>query len=508
MHRQTIPLGGIMGIQPRSTDWSFSVPTSKMMTARCQLKRLCRVSTANAFVALFAIGQCMAQDPVSAPAQSCPEALKKPVIPAVFNWQQPSSFFADARSFWQPDTNAPGSPSSQVKKANSMKDRVRDRDRRYPVRDNRTAIEIVKHMNGVFGGLEKGAGFGFGVELTTADSIPGIEFRATMLTSNKLYRMFEGEAYIPKIGDDKTHADFWYGYLRRTQDNFFGIGAFAPVSAKTNFDFERRSASGGLYRDFTESLQAGIYVSYINSDAYGGQSSKSPSIDTVFSNSPSVVPITRWAPGLHSGSNVIAYGLFGEYDRRRYESGLTKGFYFYGRFGTVDGLNKSVGIFSDYGWFDGQFDARGYIPLFSKKTSLVVRVAADLKNPKGGSKIPFYDLSSLGGFSRVRGFHTYRYRGNNALIGNVELRQTVYSFKKENRGIDLIGFGDAGQVWGVNHSTTDPATLGNDKFASRNWKAGIGGGVQYRHTKLLVVRIDLATSQDGPRAYISISRGF
>lgn len=478
------------------------------MTARSKLERLCKAPTSTAFVALFAIGQCMAQNPVGAPAQSGSEALKKPEIVAAFNWQQPSSFFADTERLWPQDTNAPASPSTPAKKANSMTDRVRDRDRKFPERDNRTAIEIVKHVNGIFGGLEQGAGLGFGIELTTEDSIPGIEFRATMLTSTELYRRFEGDVYIPKVFDKKTHANFWYGYLRRTEDNFFGVGPFTPVSAKTNFDVEQRSVVGGLYRDFAKSFQAGIYVSYINSNAYGGQSSQSPSIDTVFSNNPSVVPITLWTPGLYSGSKVITYGLFGEYDGRNYECGLTRGFYFYGRFGSVDGLNEGNKVFSDYGWFDSQFDARGYIPLFSNKTSLAVRVAADLKAPKGGSQIPFYDLSYLGGFSHVRGFDTYRYRGNNVLIGNVELRQTVYSFKNENRGIDLIGFGDAGQVWGDSRSTTNPTILGNDNFASRNWRAGIGGGVQYRHTKGLVIRFDVATSQDGLRTYVSVSRGF
>jgi outer membrane protein assembly factor BamA len=478
------------------------------MTARSKLEWLCRTPTSMAFAALFAIGQCMAQNPVGAPAQSDPEAQKKTEFLAAFNRQQSSSIFADTESSWQPDTNAPGAPSPQTKKAGSMMDRVKDRGRKFPARDYRTAIEIVKHVNGIFGGLEQGAGPGFGIELTTADSVPGIEFSATMLTSNSLYRRFEGEAYIPKIGDEKTHAEMWYGYLRRTEDKFFGIGAFTPLSAKTNFDVERRSVSGGLYRDLNENLQAGIYVSYINSDAYGGQSSKSPSIDTVFSNSPSGVPTTRWLPGLHSGSKVIAYGLFGEYDRRNYENGLTRGFYLYGRFGSVDGLDMGHGIFSDYGWLDAQVDARGYIPLYSNKTSLAVRASTTIRDPKGGSQIPFYDLSFLGGFSHVRGFNTYRFRGNNALIGAVELRQTVYSFKKEGRGLDLIGFGDAGQVWGDNRSSTDPTILGNNNFASRNWKAGIGGGIQYRHTKSLVARFDVATGQDGQRTYFSIARGF
>jgi outer membrane protein assembly factor BamA len=462
------------------------------MTARSKLDWICRASTSMAFVALFAIGQSTAQNSVGVTAQSDFEALNKPETPEVFNRQ--------------PDTAAPA--FTQAAKAGSMMDRVKERGRKFPARDNWTAIGIVKHVSGVFGGLEQGAGTGFGVELTTADSIPGIEFRATMLTSTEFYRRFEGEAYISKIGDEKTHADFWYGYLRRTEDNFFGINAFTPLNARTNYDVERRSANGGLYRDFTEHIQAGVYVSYINSDAYGGQSSQYPSIDAVFSNSPSVVPVTLWTPGLHSGSNLVAYGLFGEYDRRNYEYGLTKGFYFYGRFGSVDGLDKGNGIFSDYGWFDCQLDARGYIPLLSNKTSLAVRLATNFKGPKGGSQIPFYDLSFLGGFNYVRGFDTYRYRGNNALIGNVELRQTVHSFKKEHRGLDLIAFGDSGQVWGHNRSTTDPTIMGHDSFASRNWRAGVGGAVQFRYTKSLVVRFDVATSQDGQHTYFSVSRGF
>jgi outer membrane protein assembly factor BamA len=453
------------------------------MTNKYRINKLCRASTLIVFIAFFAIGQCIAQNAGGL------ETLKEPK--------------SLSTTHGQPDAN-----DSNATKSGLMTDRVMERGRKFPLRDTWTAIKIAKHINGIFGGLEQGAGPGFGLELTTADAIPGIEFRATMLTTNKLYRRFEGEIYIPKIGDDKTHADFWYGYLRRTEDNFFGIGALTPLSARTNFDIERRSINGGLYRDFTENLQAGIYVSYINSNAYDGKDSKSPSIDTVFSGNPSVEPFNLWTPGLHSGSKVIAYGLFGEYDRRNHESGLTQGFYFYGRFGSVDGLNKGNGIFSNYGWFDSQFDARGYIPLFSNKTSLALRVAANLKSVKGGSQIPFYDMSFLGGFNYVRGFNTYRFRDNNALISNMELRQTVYSFKKEHRGIDLIGFGDAGQVWGHTLSSLTPDSMSHNYFANRNWKAGTGGGIQYRHTKSLTVRIDAATSQDGQRIYFSASRGF
>jgi hypothetical protein len=69
------------------------------------------------------------------------KALKEPEIPEAL--------------VRQPDTNAAGSASTQAAKAGSTMDRVGDRGRKYPARDNWTDIEIVKHVSGVSGGLEQ-----------------------------------------------------------------------------------------------------------------------------------------------------------------------------------------------------------------------------------------------------------------------------------------------------------------------------------------------------------------
>ena len=153
------------------------------MTARLTLSWFRRASTSTVFVVLFAIGQCMAQDTAGTPNQSSSETLKKQEIPETI--------------IMQPDTNAFGSTVTQATKSGLRTDRVKERGRKFHVRDNWTVIEIVKHVSGTSGGLEQGAGPGFGIELTTADSIPRLEFRATILTSDRLYRQFEGEAYIP-----------------------------------------------------------------------------------------------------------------------------------------------------------------------------------------------------------------------------------------------------------------------------------------------------------------------
>jgi outer membrane protein assembly factor BamA len=363
-----------------------------------------------------------------------------------------------------------------------------------------------KHVKGVVGGLEHGASIGLGVQFSTAEKLPGIELRATLLTSAKLYRRFEGEIYVPKLFDENTHADIWFDYLRRTKDNFFGIGPRIPNTSMTNYDVEGRSYNASLYHDFGRHLLLGGYVSHTNSSTYRGQRDSDPPIDQLFSGDPNTVPVTSWAPGLMINSTLLSYGGFAQYDLRNNSAGLTKGLFLYGRGGSADGL-KNRNRFSDYGWLEGEFDARGYIPLGSNKTSLALRAFTLLREPRGGSQLPFYDMSYIGGRMSVRGFRDYRFRGNNVALGSAELRQTIWT-QEEDRGLDVVAFGDAGQVWGDNRSRTDPAVLVNQDFNSSNFRASVGGGFQYRYSKSIAGRVEIGHSHERNLIYFSMTRGF
>jgi hypothetical protein len=209
---------------------------------------------------------------------------------------------------------------------------------------------------------------------------------------------------------------------------------------------------------------------------------------------------------LGTNAKILSYGGFAEYDLRNNARGLTRGAYFYGRVGSAQGL-KDEPAFSDYGWREAELDARGYVPLGSDKTSLAVRGYASLKDPRGGSEIPFYDLSFLGGRMYGRGFQNYRYRGNNSVLGSAELRQTIWT-QREDRGLDVFGFGDAGQVWGDNRSLTDRAILANQDFDPGKWRASLGGGVQYRYSRGFTGRFEIGHSHERNLIYFSITRGF
>jgi hemolysin activation/secretion protein len=93
------------------------------------------------------------------------------------------------------------------------------------------------------------------------------------------------------------------------------------------------------------------------------------------------------------------------------------------------------------------------------------------------------------------------------LFFSTELRQTVWK-QKETRGVDLVGFGDGGQVWGENRAGVVRILPGNDRFDSANWRFGAGGGVQYRYNKDFAVRIDYAHTNERNMVYFSVSRGF
>jgi outer membrane protein assembly factor BamA len=395
---------------------------------------------------------------------------------------------------------ASNKPSQQAER---MKACLESTCRNVPLREKLTAINLrTKYMRGIFGGFEQGAGIAGGVQLTSADTIPAVELRTTILTSSRFYRRFDAEAYLPNIRGSRNHADVWFGYSWRESD-FFGIGPRLPENLKTNFTLEQRSYQGSFYRDLTDHLQGGVYAGFTNS--HSGIANGDTPIGENFSSTPDQT-VGQWIPGYLSNTKILSYGVFLVYDTRDNAEGLTRGINIYSRAASDDGLNNHA-AFADYGWNEVEVDVRGYIPLGSPRTSLALRSRGQFKEPKGGSQIPFYNLSWMGGREYLRGYETYRFRGNNMLLFSTELRRTVYS-KTGTRGLDVFAFADSGQVWGDARSLTDPLILENQGVRLSNWHSGAGGGLQYRHSATLAARFDVGHSKEGTLVYISMTRGF
>jgi hypothetical protein len=401
---------------------------------------------------------------------------------------------------------SPAPPSPQGGAAQFM-GRAFSRERNAPQQYSATAIKMVDHVNALVGGFDQGAGFGFGIEFTTATGaeLKGYEFYARALGTSRLYRSGELGA---RVGTDKTRGEFWFNYTRRTRDNFFDFGSLVNRDLETNFATERRSYNGLFAHRFLRRVEGGLYGSFSDTGAFRGDDDKDPAIDMLFSGNPNVTPATNFLPGLQQNVRLISYGVFSEVDMRNNERGLTRGGYFYGRFGSVDGVDTGAS-FSDFAWIETELDGRVYIPVLSNKTSVALRGYAVLREPKGGSQIPFYEQAIFGGRTNGRGFSNARFRGNNSVLYSGEIRQTIWSQNDENtKGLDIVAFGDVGQVWGDNRSRTDPTVLRNENFDSRNYRTGFGGGIQYRLSKSVAFRIEVGTSNERTLGYVSLRPGF
>jgi outer membrane protein assembly factor BamA len=382
--------------------------------------------------------------------------------------------------------------------------------RGVPLRENLIAIDLHSknlykpyvRVKGIVGGFAQGAGIAGGAQVTTSKAIPHLQLRANFLVSTVLDRRFDLEAVVNTNGN-RNHVDAWFSYMKRSND-FFGIGPRSSDLFRNFFDTDQRSYQASFYRDITRQLQGGVFAQVMNTHSGLGDI-QNPAITDSFTASPDQSGL-QWIPGMLSTTKILTYGGYVELDARDKSKDLTRGYDVYVRAVSSDGM-KTNAAFSDYAWLEGEIDARGYIPLGSSRTSLALRSRGQFKNPRGGSQIPFYDLSYLGGREYIRGYQTYRFRGNDLLMFSTELRQTVYK-KTDHRGVDIFAFADSGQTWGDARSAIDTSILEIQHFSFGSWHSGAGGGIQYRHSTAFAARLEAARSNEGVKIYASISRGF
>jgi hypothetical protein len=411
-------------------------------------------------------------------------------------------YLAAQASQQPPDVTAKPEPQTQIDPC--LKATCRD----VPVRDNLDTFDLPKRRfdvkyRAIIGGFAQGAGIGGGLQATTADTIPHVQVRANFLTSTAVAQRVDVGARFDD-NSKRNHIDAWFGYLKR-QTDFYGIGTQLADAERSTFGLDQRSYQFSFFRDLAFHLQSGFFVQAVGTRTVPGKNTKIAPITDHFSGSAEVAP-SQWIPGFNSTIQILSYGGFVKYDTRDRSKGLTRGLNIYLRGASNDGI-RAGNAFGDFGWIEGEFDARAYLPIHGPRVSLALRNAGQFKNPKGDSQIPFYALAFLGGHDYVRGYDAYRYRGNNVLIYSSELRYNVFR-KSDSKGWDVIGFADTGRLWGDSRSLTDAAILANQSFSSGPWRSGFGGGMEYRHSQGIAVRAEMGHSSQGTLIYTSLSRGF
>jgi hypothetical protein len=147
-----------------------------------------------------------------------------------------------------------------------------------------------------------------------------------------------------------------------------------------------------------------------------------------------------------------------------------------------------------YRYLQVDLNLRGYHRLGTDRLVFAWRLIGDLL----AGEVPFYELSrydeasALGGANGVRGIRGDRYHGKRKVLGNLELRSTLWGFhvRRSAYTLGLTGFVDGGRVW------ADTSAAPELDGPGPGLKYAVGGGLRLRKGETFVLRADVAWSED------------
>jgi len=273
--------------------------------------------------------------------------------------------------------------------------------------------------------------------------------------------MFNRRAQLSVIG----------GWREATQVGFYGIGPDTSVDDRTNYLFNQPYGSA-LFTIFPSRrflmLRGGAELSQWSQEPGEGSS---PSVEEVYT--PETLPgLDAKVTYLHTQGTI---GLDGRtspgYSRRGAYLAAT--------------LHDYKDQDDNFGFQVVEYEAIAHLPILRETWVLSFHGRMQHANEKDDQQIPFFMLPALGGGSSLRGYSSWRFRDQNALLLQAEWRIMV------NRYLDIAFFYDAGKVAA---STKD--------IDLKHLKDDFGFGVRFHGPFATPLRVELARSRESSISFI------
>jgi Omp85 superfamily domain len=265
-------------------------------------------------------------------------------------------------------------------------------------------------------------------------------------------------------------------YRDLPQEDFYGLGPETSQEDRTTYRQQERRAY------LTTGLQVTKRIAFIVEGGYQWNSI-GPGTASSFPTTASEFDDTG-APGLVSPPDYVRLSTRLFFDFRDEPGNPHKGWMLAvlaERF-----LDRSEDSFS----FDRiGFDARGFLPLGSPQRILALRAALVSDHAAEGDRVPFFMRESLGGSHTLRGFDSFRFRGERIGLYQIEYRWEPTTFW------ELAVFTDAGS-----------ATEAGLPFENLEWDYGFG--MRFKTYRDVLLRFEIAFSNETTRYYIRSSTSF
>jgi hypothetical protein len=244
----------------------------------------------------------------------------------------------------------------------------------------------------------------------------------------------------------------------------------------TRADFGRASVTTDavMHWQATQRVGIGARVGTLGVELFPGTDIDLANIETAFAGT----RVQERSPYFISAAGITI-------DRRDAPGAPSRGF-------RVDGLVRhfAARTASHASFTRATVDARAFRQL-SDRHVVAFRVLGSVTGGAGQEGVPFYLMDSLGGGRTMRGFHSYRLRGNRLLTSSVESRWRVHKY------LEVAPFVDAGIV-------------GRPPLPGTSTKLLVtpGVGLRARTSKRVIFRADGAFGSEGARVAFAVDAPF
>ncbi|RAJ94158.1 surface antigen-like protein [Larkinella arboricola] len=253
---------------------------------------------------------------------------------------------------------------------------------------------------------------------------------------------------------------------------YYGIGPNTPSSNPALVNSSYIQIRQRILRQVKNNWYAGVEVDFQNISRVSFELDDQPNVE---------LPIGA------DGSNTVGLGAALVYDDRKNVLNVRKG-----NFLEAGVLWYRPGFGSDFRYRSLILDGRAYRPLGRPNRVLAVQIAGTFMN----GIVPFNNLGLIGGESLMRGYYLGRYRDQNVLAGQAELRWLPFGFSKRWGGTLFAGLG------------TVAPTVQALQLNYLRWAAGGGIRFLFFQKKDVFLRADLGFTREGTGFYLSLGEAF
>jgi hypothetical protein len=259
--------------------------------------------------------------------------------------------------------------------------------------------------------------------------------------------------------------------------DYFGLNPDAP-EPRSDFALSGSGIDAVVQWQPRADMGVSARIGHLELQPGAGTNDSRPNVEDVYT--------ALTAPGIGASPRYRVTGIGAAWDRRDSPAISTRGVYLAGTLWRFSTLNDRAPSFTR-----ATADVRAFYPVAGPNHVLAANVLASTDGTSGSTPIPFYLQSWLGGSKTLRGFSSYRLRGETLVHSAVEYRWRAARF------IEVAPFFDMGAVSATGSSLTDGPLY-----------TAAGAGLRVRTDDRVFVRLDWAYGDDGHRLLLALSPAF